>query len=41
MAKSDKERYNEAVVAAYRKIIELAEVDPNADSYEPEDEEVL
>lgn len=38
MSELDKERYNEDVVAAYRKIMELAEVDPNADSYEPEDE---
>lgn len=41
MTKTDKEQYNDAVVAAYRKIIELAEVDPNADSYQPEDEEKL
>ena len=27
--------------AAYRKIMELAEEDPNADSYYPEDEEKL
>jgi hypothetical protein len=39
MAKSDKEKYNEAVVAAYRKILELAEPDPNPNTYEPEDEE--
>jgi len=31
--------HDEEVIAAYRKLIELAEVDPNADSYEPEDEE--
>jgi hypothetical protein len=36
-----KDQYSEVIVAAYRKILELAEVDPNADSYEPEDEEKL
>lgn len=41
MAELDKALYNDAVVAAYRKIIELAEIDPNADSYEPEDEGTL
>ena len=31
----------DAAAIAYRKIMELAEVDPNADSYYPEDEEKL
>lgn len=34
----DPERYSPEVIEAYRKIMELAEVDPNADSYEEEDE---
>ena len=37
----DPEQYSPEVLAAYRKIMELAEVDPNADSYFPEDEEKL
>ena len=35
----DPEQHSPEVIAAYRKIMELAEVDPNADSYFPEDEE--
>ena len=37
----DPDQYSPEVIAAYRKIMELAEVDPNADSYVPEDEEKL
>ena len=37
----DPEQHSPEVIAAYRKIMELAEVDPNADSYFPEDEEKL
>ena len=37
----DPDQYSPEVIAAYRKIMELAEVDPNADSYFPEDEEKL
>ena len=37
----DPEQHSPEITAAYRKIMELAEVDPNADSYFPEDEEKL
>ena len=37
----DPEQHSPEVIAAHRKIMELAEVDPNADSYFPEDEEKL
>ena len=37
----DPDQHSPEVIAAYRKIMELAEVDPNADSYFPEDEEKL
>ena len=37
----DSEQHSPEITAAYRKIMELAEVDPNADSYFPEDEEKL
>ena len=37
----DPDQYSPEVIAAYRKIMELAEEDPNADSYFPEDEEKL
>ena len=37
----DPDQYSPEVIAAYQRIMELAEVDPNADSYFPEDEEKL
>ena len=37
----DPEQHSPEVIAAYQRIMELAEVDPNADSYFPEDEEKL
>ena len=37
----DPEQHSPEITAAYRKIMELAEEDPNADSYFPEDEEKL
>ena len=37
----DPDQYSPETIAAYRKIMELAEVDPNVDSYFPEDEEKI
>ncbi len=37
----DPDQYSPEVIAAYRKIMEVAEEDPNTDSYFPEDEETL
>ena len=37
----DPEQHSPEITAAYRKIMELAEEDPNTDSYFPEDEEKL
>lgn len=37
----DREKYVEAVVAAYRKIMEIAEADPNAESYDDDEMEDL
>jgi hypothetical protein len=37
----DPEQHSPEVIAAYQRIMEVAEEDPNADSYFPEDEEKL
>jgi hypothetical protein len=37
----DPDQHSPEVLAAYQRIMELAEEDPNADSYFPEDEEKL
>jgi hypothetical protein len=41
MVKSDKDKYAETIVAAYRKIMEIAEADPNAESYDDDEMEDL
>ena len=37
----DPDQHSPEVLAAYQRIMEVAEEDPNADSYFPEDEEKL
>jgi len=39
-ADKDKEKYAETIIAAYRKLMEIAEADPNADSYDEEGEDL-
>ena len=41
MAKSDKEKYAELVAAAYKKLMDIAEADPNAESYDEDEMEEL
>jgi hypothetical protein len=41
VAKTDKEKYAETIVAAYRKILDIAEADPNAESYDDDEMEDL
>ena len=41
MAKLDEEKYDKSVVEAYAKIMEVAEEDPNAYSYEESEMEDL
>lgn len=41
MAESDKEKYAEALAAAYTKLMDIAEADPNAESYDEDEMEEL
>lgn len=41
MAKLDEEKYDKSVVEAYAKIMEVAEADPNASSYDADEMEDL
>jgi hypothetical protein len=41
VTKSDKERYAELVAEAYTKLMDIAEADPNAESYDDDEMEDL
>ncbi len=41
MVKSDKDKYAELVAAAYKKLMDIAEADPNAESYDEDEMEDL
>jgi|APGre2960657404_1045060.scaffolds.fasta_scaffold01447_2 hypothetical protein len=41
VTKSDKEKYAELVATAYKKLMDIAEADPNAESYDEDEMEDL